>query len=381
MIEHPIPQNVTSYQFHLVGDMTLKQFLELAAGIVLAWVIWQVGLPTFLKVPLAALSALLGFGLAFLPVDDRPLDQWLFSFFKSIYGPTILFWKKSPGEDFLLFKPKASEKKEALESAMKSPAAGFQTLLQAYQSQITDSDQADPLEEPWQARRTSFPGLFSTVAVSKKLQTETTFPKKLTASPERPETTISLRPLNPPENPIAVLRGEITLPPRQVKIPPQVPVTMEPSGAPNTPSSAATIAPATPIVVQTAQSFPTTPSTATPTAASPSPTTISVPPLGTYPNMFSGSVFGKDGHVLENAIIELRDSNNLPVRALKTNQLGQFMVATPLASGVYELEIEKEGESFDILRIEANGSVMAPIEIRAKERNEQTNKNTNAQIN
>lgn len=357
MIEHPIPQNVTSYQFHLVGDMTLKQFLELAGGIVLAWVMWQLGLPQIFRVPLAAFSALLGFGLAFLPVDDRPLDQWLFSFFKAIYGPTILFWKKLPGEDFLQFKPRASEKKNALESAMKSPAAEFQTLLQAYQSQIADTDQTDPLEEPWRERRISIPGLFSTVAVPKKLQTETTFPKKLVAPPERPGTTISLHPLNPPENPIAVLRGEITLPPRQVKIPPQVPVTMEPGDAPNTPPPAATTAPA---------SFPTTPVTATQAAVSPSPTTTPVLPLGTYPNMFSGMVFGKDGHILENAIIELRDSNNLPVRALKTNQLGQFAVATPLSSGTYELEIEKEGESFDILRIEANGSVMTPIEIRAK---------------
>lgn len=372
MIEHPIPQNVTSYQFHLVGDMTLKQFLELAGGIVLAWVIWQLGLPQLLRVPLAAFSALLGFGLAFLPVDDRPLDQWLFSFVKSIYGPTILFWKKLPGEDFLQFKPRAREKKDALESAMKSPAAGFQTLLQAYQSQIADADQKDPLEEPWRERRISLPGLFLTVAVPKKLQTETTFPKKLVAPPERSDTTISLRPLNPPENPIAVLRGEITLPPRQVKIPPQVPVTMEPS-SPSVPSpSTATTAPA---------SFPTSPVSAMPTPVSSSSTTIPVPPLGTYPNMFSGIVFGKDGHILENAIIELRDSNNLPVRALKTNQLGQFAVATPLASGTYELEIEKEGESFDILRIEAKGEVMQPIEIRAKERNEQTNKNTNAQIN
>lgn len=360
MIEHPIPQNVTSYQFHLVGDMTLKQFLELAGGIVLAWIFWSLGLPQLLRVPLAAFSALLGFGLAFLPVDDRPLDQWLFSFVKAIYGPTILFWKRLPAEDFLQYKPRTPDKKEALESAMKSPAAGFQTLLAAYQAQAAGTDATDPLEEPWQARRSSLPGLFSTVVVSKKLQAETTFPKKLQPPPERPETTVSLHPLSPPENPIAVLRGEITLPPRQVKIPPLTPVAIEPNDAPNTPPSTTTAPANAPVVVQSA-----TPTTSA-LMATPSLTSIPVPAAGTYPNMLSGIVFGKDGHVLENAIIELRDAANVPVRALKTNKLGQFGVATPLADGVYELEIEKDGESFDILRIEASGAVMAPIEIRAR---------------
>ncbi|KKR52786.1 MAG: hypothetical protein UT88_C0021G0001, partial [Candidatus Woesebacteria bacterium GW2011_GWD2_40_19] len=32
MEQHPIPQNISSYQFRLVGDMTLKQFFQLAGG-------------------------------------------------------------------------------------------------------------------------------------------------------------------------------------------------------------------------------------------------------------------------------------------------------------------------------------------------------------
>ena len=35
---HPIPQNVTSFEFKLVGDMTLRQFLYLAAGAGVAYV-------------------------------------------------------------------------------------------------------------------------------------------------------------------------------------------------------------------------------------------------------------------------------------------------------------------------------------------------------
>ena len=36
MEQHPIPQQISSYEFKLIGDMTLKQFLKAAIGIILA---------------------------------------------------------------------------------------------------------------------------------------------------------------------------------------------------------------------------------------------------------------------------------------------------------------------------------------------------------
>jgi hypothetical protein len=36
MKEHPIPQDITNYRFHIVGSMTLKQFGECAAGVIIA---------------------------------------------------------------------------------------------------------------------------------------------------------------------------------------------------------------------------------------------------------------------------------------------------------------------------------------------------------
>ena len=34
MREHPIPQDITGYKFHIIGSMTLKQFLEIAIGVI-----------------------------------------------------------------------------------------------------------------------------------------------------------------------------------------------------------------------------------------------------------------------------------------------------------------------------------------------------------
>ena len=73
--------------------------------------------------------------------------------------------------------------------------------------------------------------------------------------------------------------------------------------------------------------------------------------------------------MIEGAIVEIRDSQGLPQRALKTNQLGQFRIINPLKDGHYVIETEKEGYHFDIIKVELVGEPIPPIEIRAKEKN------------
>ena len=46
--------------------------------------------------PLILVSAFSGFALAFLPIEDRPLDRWLAAFLKSAYSPTQFYWAKTP---------------------------------------------------------------------------------------------------------------------------------------------------------------------------------------------------------------------------------------------------------------------------------------------
>ena len=85
-----------------------------------------------------------------------------------------------------------------------------------------------------------------------------------------------------------------------------------------------------------------------------------------HPNILAGMVIDSSGQIVPAAIIEIRDQSGLPVRAIKTNGLGQFTIATPLSPGTYELEIEKPGLTFDILKLEVKNQIIAPIEIRAK---------------
>jgi hypothetical protein len=47
--QHPIPQQISAYHFRLVGDMTLKQFFEVAGGAIIALIIYSTNLHRLLS--------------------------------------------------------------------------------------------------------------------------------------------------------------------------------------------------------------------------------------------------------------------------------------------------------------------------------------------
>jgi len=91
--EHPIPQDISAYQFRLVGDMTIKQFMQVAAGALISLLIYSSNIPPYVKWPLIILSFLSGIALAFFPIQDRPLAKWISLFLKAIYSPTVYRWQ------------------------------------------------------------------------------------------------------------------------------------------------------------------------------------------------------------------------------------------------------------------------------------------------
>jgi len=93
---------------------------------------------------------------------------------------------------------------------------------------------------------------------------------------------------------------------------------------------------------------------------------LKMPPLTKIPNVLNGIVQNKEGNLLEDTIVLVKDTNNIPVRALKTNKLGQFVISTPVPDGNYKIEAEKESFLFDIIEIEAKGDIIEPISIRAR---------------
>lgn len=84
-------------------------------------------------------------------------------------------------------------------------------------------------------------------------------------------------------------------------------------------------------------------------------------------NIIHGIVKDKDGNLVENAVIIIKDSNGDVMRALKTNQLGQFKTQTAVPNGGYTVEAIKGGQKFDIISVEAFGQPIRPINLIANE--------------
>ncbi len=92
---HAVPQNIMDVEFKLIGDLTLRQFIYLfvfGGGAYISFVV-MVGL---FKWPTVLLFVLLGIGLAFVPIQERGLDEWIVNFIKSVYSPTQRIWQKEP---------------------------------------------------------------------------------------------------------------------------------------------------------------------------------------------------------------------------------------------------------------------------------------------
>ena len=88
--------------------------------------------------------------------------------------------------------------------------------------------------------------------------------------------------------------------------------------------------------------------------------------LTTFPNVISGIVKDSSSNYLDGCIAVIYDKEGLPVRALKTNKLGQFTGSTPLPNGTYVLALEKDNYTFDVLQMELAGQVLPPLQIMAK---------------
>ena len=98
MENHPIPQDVTGFQFKLIGNMTVKQFAYLATGIVMGWVFLQMPVSIFIKLPLGIFSAIFGIGLTFFPISGRPMDAMIGNFIKALLKPTQFVYEKTGGQ-------------------------------------------------------------------------------------------------------------------------------------------------------------------------------------------------------------------------------------------------------------------------------------------
>ena len=338
MNQHPVPQNVTQYQFRLVGDMTLKQFLELALGLVLAFLFYSSNLLFIFKAPLILLSVFFGIALAFFPIEDRPLDQWIINFVHAIYKPTRFTWKKTNKiPSIFTFTAHAITTTNTITKTIKAPT--FKPAEKAA------SDYSEGESSQFKALNSIF----------------TTMPTTPPTSVPKPDIIfdkpgVTVRKLKAVEDTVAPPPTKAT----PVVIPPVQPTVVD-----------------KPVVKSDKPQESSIPDnlifSAAPIAATPAPQTkattklksINLPVPPRSPNLIVGITTDLAGKLVEGAIVQVLDSTGVPARAMKTNALGQFATSTPLSPGTYRLEVESDGHTFPAQQLVINDTIIQPFEIQA----------------
>lgn len=338
MQQHAIPQNVTQYQFRLVGDMTLKQFLELAGGLLLAYLFFASNLIFIFKWPLVIFSVLLGVGLAFFPVEDRPLDQWIVNFVRAIYGPTRFIWKKS-------------DKIPRLFTFSPHPVTVVNTITKTIKGPVSlSADEVVSDLSPTEVQRLA---ALDTLFAASPLPAESLAKTGSTLPATHFSPTVSVRKLKP--------QADVTASPGRL---------VRPAAPPTLPAeSLAKAGAVTPIktesVIFTSKPSATASQTTAPAVPSAQLKSIKLPSPPRLPGLVVGAVVDQNGKLVENAIVELISADGIPQRAMKTNPLGQFYTATPLSTGTYTIEVDKAGLTFSPQQLQVTTSIIPPFELRA----------------
>ncbi|MDH7475973.1 MAG: PrgI family protein [Microgenomates group bacterium] len=95
MEQHPIPRQITTFEFKLIGFMTLRQFIYLVIFLPLGFIVYKIFPIPILNIALGLLTGLVGVAFAFFPINERPLEFWIKNFLKAITSPTQYFYKKN----------------------------------------------------------------------------------------------------------------------------------------------------------------------------------------------------------------------------------------------------------------------------------------------
>ena len=388
MEQHPVPRNISSFQFHLIGDMTLRQFGYLIAGALCAFIVFKiVPLPVILKYPFAGIFAFAGVAFAFLPIQERPLDRWIVAFIKSIYSPTQFLWQKE-GTFLEILAKQTTVSTKKLSQTHTQTHQDARTKLHQYLATLPQSP-----HQTLNSREKSY--IDQTLA----LFNTTSYPQKPKVAVSTPLVTNTVEP-EPPKVP-----QEVKSPPQPVKtesiqsVPVPIQSEIKPQPVPSINNQAGTdymeihkmlkelalqkeslaqelarlkseikkIEEPLIIKPEVSQEGNKQPTIKAFTAQS-AVNEIGMPAIPQTPNIVSGVIRDAQKKLVPNIILTIKDNKGNPIRALKTNKLGQFATATPLPNGVYLIEVEDplKRYAFDIAEITLSGKVFLPIAISAK---------------
>ncbi len=394
MQEHPVPQNITAYEFHLIGSMTIKQFLILLGGGAIGLFFYSTNLPGLIKWPLAVIGVISGIAMAFVPYEERTLDQWFINFIKAIYRPTKFYWRRTPHvPEFFTYSSKVNS--QLLYQPDTSPLKRDQVNQYLSSLNAPEKQEAADALDLFQSK-TDVLSLFSQVdAASNVLPSEDTVARPSLTPRARPlgrtqvifapstnvsqasmpaPTSASPAPAALSDQPVGAILSEEREEEKQAqqqaasheaRVAAMNVISVEPSAVADREIPVQEV-----VEHQAAQeSHYAAPQAVEHEVSGVLPAIFNrelpFPSLPTQANLLIGMVHDRSHAIVANAIVEILDNSGNTVRAMKTNSLGQFYISSPLKAGIYTLETEKDGLSFPVYQFEAKDQVLDPIDIQA----------------
>ncbi|MFH1186638.1 MAG: PrgI family protein [Candidatus Levyibacteriota bacterium] len=398
MENHPIPQDITGFQFKLIGNMTVRQFAYLAAGIIIAWIFYILPLYILIKLPFSLIFGLSGVAFAFLPIEGRPMDLMINNFVKALFNPTQFIYAKTGGH---FYSPThvpvphiAAQKQTAsslsgdnlkkfLDNLPKRPQNKLDEKEMVFFQSLTNI--SNPTASPTASIIPTYtaPHIFSAAPVRasdlKKLEPE---------KEKKPEPIDSQEEEN--QN---ILLGKASVLEQELQKAKQEEMKKTQGSADYNAAHQKVLELETLLNETVAQKQGLenkilslqkkldmqgkkvySPSLAVPEKE---PTknirsipkgmgkSIGIPNAPEYPNLVTGIIKDPRSNPLPNILVEIKDYEGNPVRAFKTNALGQFASATPLVNGTYTIEFEDPNgqNKFDIIQFSVKGEIILPVEV------------------
>lgn len=396
MENHPIPQDITGFQFKLIGNMTVKQFAYLAGGAVLGWICYVLPISGLIKFPFAFIFVITGLSFAFLPVSGRPLDVMISHFIKALFNPTQFVYQRVGRPIYLPLPAIAAgaaaqsqvqtgsglsgeRLKAFLDSLPKRPKNKLDEKEMVFFQSLGNVSVPQPAVQP-------LPD-FIPEHVMDKVPVQTP-PEEIVPSENEPSTeefalekeaeTLKAQ-LEEAKKQEQATAGTVSEGQAHQKVLELEQILQETIGQKQDLERQLLSLKKTfeasqkevyrPSVAKMAKEE-TKNVRSIPKGMGKS---VGLPSTPEFPNLISGIVKDPRANPLSNILVEIKDNGGSPVRAFKTNALGQFTSATPLTNGTYTIEFEdpKEEHKFDTVQFDAIGEVILPIEIISVDKREE----------
>ncbi len=315
MQEHPIPRQITSFEFKLIGELTIKQFGYLIFAAVFAVILYFLAPKIlFLNFVFAAIPVAIGAGFAFVPINERPMDVAVKNLVRRLTSPTQYYYKKNNPPPRILL------------GMVVPPRDVVEQHMQA-QKKLNEYMQSKPRSTPVE----------NGLTVSESVEQKTKNIQAILGG-----SSSKIRHSFEPAAPVAPASTAPTTPPVVAPIPTDNPIPAAPISATITPQVDSVHSE----VIQAQSS---------PGASDP----ISVTALPSAPEeerfTFKGAVVSPNGVPLPGLLVYVKKGAET-VRLFKTDTQGMFSNTMPLKKDTYTLEVDDPQKKYAFDRMIIDGS-------------------------